>query len=798
MHSKIKPSRHDKFNLLQLPKQIFKFGGSSLTSAKCYRKVARIISHHLAPNDLVVVSASGRTTDWLTAIAEQRPHAQEILQKVRYHHQGIIQDSVSNSAQKRLLKTLENDCQWIQRLIDLKKTQNQSNNIIALGELWSAQILSAILDDIQINASWIDARQFLMLQRCSDHYQVNLQSSQSYLHELLKSRQERISVVTGFIASDSDRNTVTLGRNGSDYTATLIARLTSALKVTIWTDVAGVFNFDPNLSDSATPLEEVNVDLLQTLSDLGSPVIHQKTLKPLKQTKINLSLRSTFAPEQKGTQVCQNNSYHSHAIVTHKNDLCRIKITTEDELSCQRLLHQLGEFASAALNQFSVIEKISSKVILLIVEQSKKSFWLQCIQEVHEAQTTQESLNCSLLALVTEHSEDKPYHQLFLQQFLNNESCANQLLKKDKSFVAIIDQTCIDALAIRCFHQWQNFQSIKAICLLGVGNVGATWHSIWQRKLKQQPLNGQQVILTANSKTLTLLNSGEAFSEIKNSEDAIVRLLQHAPFKQKLVIDATSSDLIAQTYEQFIRSGAHIISANKINSAGPEANYQRLMTLARNCRRRWLQNATIGAGLPINDALKNLLDTGDRIESVRGVFSGTLSWLLQSYTDQSKLSELIQTAKNSGYSEPDPRLDLAGTDVARKLVIAARLAGFQLELHEIACSPFLSAQWLTGTEKDFANYSEAIDQEFHQRWISAQSEGKRLVYQAKFTPKDGARCELIALEQSDPLCQISPCDNIFEIKSQWYQDNPLIIRGPGAGREVTGAAIQSDLNKIWQ
>ncbi len=823
MQTNVKSLKRKRFNRLAQPEKIYKFGGSSLASAKDYRKVAQLIGQNLVANDLVVVSASGQTTDRLVSMTQQSHDPCEVLQQVKYHHKAIIQDCLTQHCRKKLLQKLDQDCQWAEQIIRLNQTKRYANELIALGELWSAQILAAILECKDIDASWIDARQFLKLHRKNGILVVCEETSQRYLFEHLKSRQDRISIVTGFIASDSESKTLTLGRNGSDYSATLIARLTSAAEVTLWTDVAGVYDFDPNLSDNASTINKINAELLQTLSDLGSPVIHHKTLLPLNSTDIQLSIRSTFAPELKGSTICHKNSYSPQAIVSHKNNIGHIELSFHDELSCQRWLQSFKYKCEAEAIAFYLIEKVGPRTIQLVLERKiieetslgksslKKSpinpsssetlnvaQWLHKWLSAPEVNSSKTDLNCSLLALVTEHSDEKPYHRIFLQNFLEQSKKDFTLQHYSKSFVTIIkQQSDCDALALKCFEQWQSYQSTRAIFLLGTGNVGATWLDNWKHIQKTLKDSRQEVVLSANSSNLTLYHSGEKFTQWHNDGESIHRLLQYAPFKDKVVIDATASDAIAQQYSLYFNSGAHIVSANKVNVSGPESVFNTLNTLAKSRQLKWLKNATIGAGLPINHVLKELPQTGDHIESIRGVFSGTLSWILKNYQNGSSLCELIQQAKIKGYSEPDPRLDLAAVDVARKLVIAARLAGFKLELNDVACRPMIAEKWLKGSEDDWRKNADAIDTEFHELWTETQANKQQLVFEAQFSPQTGAHCGLTAVAADDPLAQLTPCDNVFVIHSRWYQSNPLIIRGPGAGKEVTAAALQSDINTLW-
>ncbi len=333
---------------------------------------------------------------------------------------------------------------------------------------------------------------------------------------------------------------------------------------------------------------------------------------------------------------------------------------------------------------------------------------------------------------------------------------------------------------------------------MGTGNVGATWQTQFNDLSTRELFKDCDLVLTANSRQIHLYSHSQLIDNIDNQIETIQYIVNEAPFEHKVIIDATASEEISNSYQAFLENGIHLICANKISSSSPQSNFQYLEHLAQKKRVLWKQNATIGAGLPINSALKDLVACGDEIEEIRGVFSGTLSWLLQTYNGSEPLSLLIEQAKEQGYSEPDPRIDLSGTDVARKLIIAARLAGFELDLNSINKSPLVQEKYMNASEAFFWQQAELFDEEFYQLWQQAKERNETLVYQAKVSNNGVAKCQIESVPFHDPLAQISPCDNIFVIKTKWYSDNPLIIRGPGAGREVTAAAVQSDLIAVLQ
>ncbi|NVJ60175.1 MAG: hypothetical protein HWE27_07295 [Gammaproteobacteria bacterium] len=829
---------NSNFKQIVLPKRVYKFGGSSLATAEGYRKVSTIIQQQLQPNDAVVVSASGSTTDHLLKLINKDDYKidekLEILQQIRYHHTSLIDVLIHNQSAKKLSERLLRDYQWIKNLITHNISDSQEKEIIAYGELWSAQILCHYLESLNCCTSWIDARQFLKVRMDKKQIGIDSIASKKYLNELIKARQNRINIITGFIASDAEGQTVLLGRNGSDYSASLVANLTGASEIKFWTDVNGIYDFDPNLSKQTTTIDEICLPALETLTKLGSPTLHPKTLSPLKSelknnkviqntsfpgranilenahsekasnSKIKLSIGSTFHPSEAGTTINLHQAKQNYSIITHKNNLLAVNLSFSDEISAKKVIRRLTMTLESSF-EFNLIIKVDHQQYTIFLNQSSDYLKAQLQAEIKRYESNIFTLKtsqykCSLIAIVNNSEDYNFYHIQFLQDFLaSKQHSANQ--KKSYTDVqqlgnacfSIIDRSVIDTLAKSCFESWKRFTQEAAIFLIGSGNVGKTWVAQWERSSLNTRSN---LVLSANSKKVDLLRNGKAFQQQKNTTIFINRLLKHSPFKNKVVIDATSSEEIANNYTNFINTGTHIISANKITSSADTKCFSQVTNAAEKNNVLWLTNATVGAGLPVNNCIQDLIQCGDEITEIRGVFSGTLSWILQCYDGNKSFSELVKDAQEKGYSEPDPRVDLSGQDVARKLLILARHANIEVDFHDIDLTPVIKQAVQSSSLEEFWQAASQFDRDFDNKWQQANNQNKRLVYQAKWSKSGAFSCELIAVKKCDPLAQLTPCDNVFVIHSLLYKNNPLVIQGPGAGREVTAAAIQSDLIKV--
>ncbi|MEE4244703.1 MAG: bifunctional aspartate kinase/homoserine dehydrogenase II [Kangiellaceae bacterium] len=810
-------------NYIQKPTDIYKFGGSSLANAQCFKTVAKIIKNDLSSNDWVVVSASYKTTDWLwSLITNDDVDEYNVLEKIYFHHKTIIDDCLQDDRARRLIDLLSRDIQQIKNLIKSSLVSKFQNSIIAFGECWSAQILCALLESQGQPASWIDARKFLVVHEFSEYNVIDEARSKIYLDELLKSRIGRLSIITGYIAKNTEGESLTLGRNGSDYTASILAKFTTnqqrkSANVTLWTDVSGIYDFDPNIDSSASVLDAIDFAKLNRLASVGSPIIHCRTLDPIKNLNSKLTIRSTFSVSNNGTRISNTNRNNNH-ILSHRNNLVVLHLAINNEVDAKRIQLSIESVAQEKWLTLGLFIKDNSQNYQLIVEQQLKNQWLDVLEQWQVEVT--DDFTGSTLALVGNSQLPTDYQLDFVKRWLSlnldiDSEAVIRTLDYQGIILSVIPLEHIDDIASRLYRSWRNYCHKTAIFLLGVGNVGKTWlekfypllnccdsssiHQVNDTNPRvtsyTESLFDPELVLTANSKSLTLLN-GQTFKTINNSNAVLESIIKSSPFENKVVIDATASNDISDLYLSLFNHGVHVISANKIASSASQAVFNQLVTTAHKNRIKWQQNATIGAGLPINHTISDLVNCGDSIQSIRGVFSGTLSWLLQNYDGTQPLSKLIRLAQQQGLSEPDPRIDLSGLDVARKLVVAARLAKLELNISDIARSALISKDYLASSQEQFWQDSAQFDQEFHKLWLKANGQNKRLVYQAHIDQSLHAECRLIALDCHDPLTQIQPSDNIFEVKTKWYNDNPLIIRGPGAGREVTAAAVQSDLLAI--
>lgn len=797
-------------------RQLHKFGGSSLADARCYQRVAGIMAEYSNPGDVMVVSAAGSTTNqlisWLRLSQSDRLSAHQVQQALRRYQSDLISSLLPVPMAETLKTEFIHDLEKLAALLDGPITEAVYAEVVGHGEIWSARLMAAVLHQRDIVASWLDARDFLRAERAAQP-QVDEGKSWPLLQQLLSQHPGQRLVVTGFICRNDEGETVLLGRNGSDYSATQIGALAGVSRVTIWSDVAGVYSADPRKVKDACLLPLLRLDEASELARLAAPVLHTRTLQPVSGSDIDLQLRCSYQPEQGSTRIERVLASGTGArIVTSHDDVCLIEFqvppqhdfsTTHKEL--ERLLQR------AQLRPLATGIHPDRNLIQLCYTSEVVSSALTLLQDADIPGRLQLRESMALVALVGAGVCRNPLHShRFWQQLKDQPVEFIWQSEEGISLVAVLRVGPTEHL-IRGLHQ-SLFRAEKQIglVLFGKGNIGSRWLELFGRE--QESLSartGFEYVLAGvvDSRRSLLSYDGLdasralAFFEdeaVKQDEESLFLWMRAHPFDDLVVLDVTASELLADQYLDFASHGFHVISANKVAGASSSDRYRQIRDAFAKTGRRWLYNATVGAGLPVNHTVRDLRESGDSILSISGIFSGTLSWLFLQYDGTVPFTELVEQAWQQGLTEPDPRVDLSGQDVMRKLVILAREAGYDIEPDQVRVESLVPKNCEGESVDHFFENSETLNDQMQQRFDAAQEMGLVLRYVARFDANGKARVGVEAVRGDHPLASLLPCDNVFAIESRWYRDNPLVIRGPGAGRDVTAGAIQSDINRLAQ
>ena len=761
---------------------VHKFGGSSLASAERFHAVADILLAQPQPQAWVVVSAPGDTTDALLALLDAVPQQLEFEQQWQALSQQLrllVSRTLSAATSPQVLNVLN---AWLAEL-PVAALAGRHNDVLALGEKLSALLLSALLQDRGQLANAVDARDFLRL----DGQQVQWQQSAALLQPFC---QPGFNIVTGYIARTVSGESITLGRNGSDYSATILGRLVQAQTINIWTDVDAIYSADPRKVPSARAYRQVPWAQARTLAQLGNPVLHAKTLSPLSDYAAELVVRSSYEPEQPGCRVSRQAAIEVQ-FVTDLADVLLVTVPKNTAISAEQAATdlQLTVFAVPGDDHSWVVAQKHLDVLLSYLGQ----------QQIYPRVSSQH-----YQAVAWVKPAAKQQQQLSLQ--------AAHWLERQQPAFSFANQTlalwlflpALTARELTEFHQLLLPTQVRLnVVVAGTGNVGSEFLALLAKQ--QQAFAGQIELKLAG-----VFNSRQACFADELTVQNWPQLLATAPAYQKqdlldylaalpnpkVLVDITPSKVFAEGYVDFVQTGCHLISANKQGVTLPLAQYQQISAAVAEQQVSWLANTTCGAGLPVQRILQELQSSGDQIRQISGIFSGTLSWLLCKYDGSAPFSEFVLQAQAEGLTEPDPRDDLSGKDVQRKLLVLSRELGLTLDINDIALTPLLPAGLEQGSWDDFWQQRDVLDQALAATYASAKAEGKVLRYVATLTVTEQgpvANVQLLSVTADHPLAAIQACDNVFVIESGWYQANPLVLKGPGAGRLVTAGGIHADL-----
>ncbi|MGR5177835.1 bifunctional aspartate kinase/homoserine dehydrogenase II [Vibrio parahaemolyticus] len=793
-------------------KQLHKFGGSSLADPECYRRVVSILKDYSHNEDLIVVSAAGKTTnrliEFLDALNKDGRIAHEHLQALRQFQTELVDQLLTGEEAEHLIGLLSDEFSTLGEL-SYPLTEAQRAAVLGHGEIWSSRLLAALLRQSDLPAVAQDARAFL---RAEHGTQPEVDRAKSYplIKEVLAQHAHHRVVITGFMAQCELGETVLLGRNGSDYSATVIGALAEVSCVTIWSDVAGVYSADPRVVSDACLLPLLRLDEASELARLAAPVLHSRTLQPVAQSAMDLNLRCSYQPESGSTRIERVlASGRGAKIITSLDEVLLIDLAFSSGHDFERARNEvLNGLKRAQLEPLAFEVQSDQARLRLAYTAEIASGALNELQDLAIEAEIKLREGYSMLAAVGAGVTKNANHCFgFYQQLKHAPVEFFSEAESQLSLAAVLRKSDIQPLLKSVHTQLFQAQKRVAVALCGKGNIGSSWLSLFkQQKSELEKRRGMTFNLVAviDSQTYWLNDEGideqtvlEHYTDEAVAYQGDVWLKQLSclqGYDEVVVLDVTASPLLASQYVSIAESGMHLISANKVAGSAPSISYRAVQDAFSKTGRHWLYNATVGAGLPINHTVRDLRESGDDIVALSGIFSGTLSWLFQQYDGSVPFSELVDLAWQQGLTEPDPRSDLDGSDVMRKLVILARESGLEIEPDAVAVESLVPEELRDLSLDGFFEQAGLLSELLQERLEKAQREEKVLRYVARLDRQGKARVGIEALSKEHALANLLPCDNIFAIESKWYKDNPLVIRGPGAGREVTAGAIQSDLN----
>lgn len=786
--------------------QVHKFGGSSLADAFCYRRVARIVTEYAGASDLVVVSAAGDTTNRILAIIdahEQESDAAEVLlNQLESYQQGLIKELLDDVEHPVMKASRQDFVRW-RGWLRGEETITHRPELLAYGELWSARLLAALLVKQGIRADYIDARTFLVADDAPEPL-IRVEPSRQALLERIAPHPQTRFIVTGFICRDPDGRSLILGRNGSDYSATLVGSLIDSKQVTIWKDVAGVYSADPRKVERVVSLPSLDWQEAEELARLGSPVLHPRTFQPVNRERMVIAVRSSLKVENQQTRIGQYEQTDPKGkVLTSLGEVVLFRV----ELAAKDIVQAFEDLDLTPLVSWN---ELAQRVAYYAYHQNHLEFMTKWLAAIDPNDHVTQMSGYSMIALVGNRIQETAQMPVLKQQLAEQNVRRISFSPNSTAVIAILQQKLDNRLLNRLHSLLFNYRRSLGILVVGRGNIGSAWISLYQQlRDRINEVMDVQIIGICNSTRLWFDQAGLELKDWQNSFERLARPyvmsdfigeLPNAPFDELVMIDLTDAIPVAQLYPSFFANGVHIISANKRAGASREAQYREIRTIQREYKREWLYNTTVGAGLPLNYAINDLRNSGDTIRSISGIFSGTMSWLFENFNSDVKFSDLVREAKARGLSEPDPREDLSCQDILRKLLILAREIGLKLDWTDVDIESLLPEQLADIPMAEFMERLPELDEQMASMYADAQKEGKVPRLMASFAVQAddtvSAKVGIEYIPEGDMLANLIPGENIFVIYTDWYSEMPLVISGPGAGKQVTAGGVQSDLNHL--
>lgn len=809
-----------------------KFGGTSLADADAYRAVAAIIESSGHPRQAVVVSATAGMTDGLIELVSRAGRrdtsAEELAESLRQRQVGLVADLLGPSDSHQLIARIDKDFSDIDDVLRASRVMgaaldNAIGAVAGFGEVWSARLLAAHLRRSGVAAAMLDARDVLVVTPAETTPMVDWDSSAARLDGWLTDHDEDVVVITGFVASDATGAPTTLGRNGSDYSASIFSSLLNARELTIWTDVDGVMSADPRLVPQAQVLSELSYDEAMELAYFGAKVIHPATMTPAIRGGIPVTIRNTFNPSAPGTRIAPTSTtdlpVKGFASI---GDMALVNLEGTAMIGVPGISERLfGSLRQAGVSVVMISQGSSEHSICFAVPETQASTARAAVEGAFAAerhrgllQDLEVTTGCTIMAAVGDGMSGTPgiAARLFgslVRAGVNVKAIAQG--SSERNISVVIDG--VDAArALRAAHAgFYLSRQTLSIGVIGTGHVGGTLLDQMARRLDSLIDEfGVDLRVRAIATTATMLldehridlgdwkqRLGEQGSGTMPTDlDMLADYVHTDSLPHAAIIDCTASAEIALRYGDWLSKGIHVITPNKKANSGDIDYYRDLQQSARRADAHYFYETTVGAALPVIQTLRDLVQTGDEVHRIEGVFSGTLSYLFNSFDGSTPFSEIVRMARDKGYTEPDPREDLSGLDVARKVVILAREIGVMASLDGMEIEGLIPAGLEDGGVEEFLDHLAAYDDEMLAIVEEARESGKVLRFVGVVDPAAGCKVSLRSYDSDHPFARIRLTDNIVTFKTARYSENPLVVQGPGAGPEVTAGGVFADLLRL--
>ena len=811
--------------------QVLKFGGSSVANAENIDKVIALVRAALTKDrTILVVSALGGITDMLIQAAASAAAGDESykdkLQVIEHRHLETVKSLLpltrqagTLSAVKTRCNEIEDICSGIFLLGELSaRTQDK---VVSYGELLSSLIVAARFAALDIDHTWKDSRDLITTDSHFGHAAVDFPRTNGQIKNFfIDHPSSPLFIFPGFIAANDKGITTTLGRGGSDYTAAIFAAAVDATHVEIWTDVSGMMTADPRLVSNVRLIPHISYQEAMELSHFGAKVIYPPTIQPVMRRNIPVWIKNTFAPSDPGTVIELAATHNGNSIrgISSIPRIALLSLEGSGMVGIPGFSKRLFEALSGQqINVILITQGSSEHSICVGVDESNAAIAKAAVDNAFSPEIAAGTVDplvietgLSVIALVGEQMKSHPGVSGKMFGALGRNGVNVRAIAQgssERNITAVIAAGDVKK-AINVLHEEFFEASYRQLNLFitGAGNVGRRLIDQLQKQqdwLQQQLRIQVRVVGLANSRKMIFDNEGidlthwRARLELGSPMDIDewVAGITTRNLRNSVFADVTANQDVATCYASLLQKSISVVACNKIACSSPYKNYRQLKDLAREYNARFLFETNVGAGLPVIGTLNDLLRSGDTVRRIEAVLSGTLNFVFNHYNGERPFSDVVRQAQDEGYTEPDPRLDLSGTDVMRKIMILAREAGSRMEMDDIANHSFLPASCMQGSVEDFYAAMTKEEEHFKQLYEAAAAKGKKLKFVAQYD-NGVASVGLQHIGPEQDLYHLYGKDNVVLFYTDRYSEQPLVVKGAGAGAEVTASGVFADILRI--
>lgn len=807
--------------------RVLKFGGTSVGSAANIGKVIEIVQQKLNETPVVlVVSAMGGTTDKLIEAgklaASGNEAYKEVLQAIEERHLTAVKELFPVTQQSGALSNVKKRCNEIDSIcagIFLlgELTPRALDKLMSFGEILSSQIISGAFTTKGTDSVYADSAKLIRSNNTFGNAQVDFTTTYTQLSTFSKENPSKLYVAPGFIASTADGITTTLGRGGSDYTAAIFAAGLNAEALEIWTDVSGMMTADPRIVPSARVIPDVSYQVAMELSHFGAKVIYPPTIQPVLSKKIPTWIKNTLAPQDKGTLI-QEKSTGTDIVngISSINKIALLLLEGSGMVGIPGFSMRLfGALAKERVNVILITQSSSEHSICVAIDEAN---WLQAKNAVDEEFANEISLkkleplqvekDLAIVALVGDQMKNHPgiSGRMFSALGRNGVNIRAIAQGSSERNISAVINTADVKKAVNVLHEefFETAYKLLNLFVTGTGNVGARLldQFLQQKQFLEKNLRLQLRLAGISNSRKMLLNEGgidlanwkESLEKSDTTADlnGMVSFIKEKNLRNSVFVDVTANKNIADIYADLLRKSVAVVACNKIACSAEYDSYEKLKSLSAEYQVPFLFETNVGAGLPVIGTLKDLMSSGDKIIKIQAVLSGTLNFVFNNYNGTTLFTDVVRQAQTEGYTEPDPRLDLGGTDVMRKILILAREAGLKMDMEDIGNTPFLPESCMQGSVEDF--YAEMKKHEAHFAALYKEAAAKDCKLKFIAQLENGkASVGLQHVGKESDFYHLYGKDNVVLFYTERYKDTPLVVKGAGAGADVTASGVFADV-----